>query len=243
MWSTVGAVSSAGAVHRLKTGPATVGGVLAIAGGKGGVGKTTTALGLALEVARDRKTLVVDADRDMPDLHVLAGVPGRPTVAALVDGDATGRSLASVAHPVPGRPTAAVLPSAPGVDRSTMRRALRRIAHADAAVVVDCPAGAGPDVADPLRLADGCVVVSRPTPAGLRDGAKTAALSRAVDTPVVGCLLVGDCHTPRVERLFDAPVVAVPAVDDPLSDPAVARARRGLFEATNGTAVDAAIGR
>ncbi len=227
--------------------------MLAIAGGKGGVGKTTTALGLALDLADDRRVLAVDADRDMPDLHVLAGVPGRPTAAALVGDDAdgderrrgpgtTGRSLAAVARPVPGRPGAAVLPSAPGVDRDTMRRALRRVAHVDAAVVVDCPAGAGPDVADPLRLAAGSVVVSRPTPAGLRDGAKTAALSRAVGTPVVGCLLVGDGPTGRVERLLDAPVAPAPAVEDPLSDPAVARARRALLAATDGTVVAVAEG-
>jgi len=218
--------------------------MLAIAGGKGGVGKTTTALGVGVELAADERVLVVDADRDMPDLHVLAGVSPRPTVAALVDdpdGDGPGTSdpLAAVAHPVPGRPSAAVLPSAPGVDRATARRALRRVAHADATVVVDCPAGAGPDVADPLRLAEGCLVVTRPTPAGLRDGAKTAALSRAVGTPVVGGVLVGEGPTRRVERLLDAPVVAVPTVDDPLAAPAVARGWRALLEATDATDIHA----
>jgi ATPases involved in chromosome partitioning len=206
--------------------------MLAIAGGKGGVGKTTTALGFALDfAAAGRPALAVDADRDMPDLHVLARVPGRPTVAALVEdtNDSAERSLTGVARPVPDRPAAAVLPAAPGVDRATMRRVLRRVSPTDTTVVVDCPAGAGPDVADPLRLADGCVVVARPTPAGVRDGAKTAALSRAVDTPVVGCLLVGQGPTRRVERLLDAPVVAAPVTADPLSAPRVTRARRALL--------------
>ncbi|ESP89504.1 nucleotide-binding protein, partial [Candidatus Halobonum tyrrellensis] len=46
--------------------------MLAVTGGKGGTGKTTTTLGLAR--ALDGRTLAVDADWDLPDLHALAGV-------------------------------------------------------------------------------------------------------------------------------------------------------------------------
>jgi len=223
--------------------------MLAVAGGKGGVGKTTTALGLAYAVAdRGERALAVDADRDMPDLHAAAGVDPRPTVAALVDADGTtatdaGRDLRTVAQPALDEPGVGVLPAAPGIARATMRRALRRLSCAAPAVVVDCPAGAGPDVADPLRLADGCVVVARRTPAGVRDAAKTAALSRAVDTPVVGGLVVGgrrgrptdDPPSAPVRRslgrLFDAPTVTAPAVERPLFDRRVVRAHGRLLDA------------
>ncbi len=210
--------------------------MLAVAGGKGGVGKTTTALGLALDLGeRYGRCLVADADRDAPDLHVLAGVANRPTVAALVGDapddspDAAERSVAAVARPVPESGTA-VLPAAPGVDRGSLRRALRRLACLDRPVVVDCPAGAGPDATDPLRLADECVVVTRTTRAGLRDAAKTAAMARAVGTPVVGAVCSRAASVPDgVGRLFDAPAVAVPRVSDPLRDAAVVRARRRLL--------------
>jgi septum site-determining protein MinD len=219
--------------------------MLAIAGGKGGVGKSTTALGLALELAARRgEAVVVDADRDMPDLHALAGLPNEPTVAALVgagpgDDPATGeRPLSAVTQRVPGS-EAELLASAPGVGRRANRRALRRLSCVDRPVVVDCPAGAGTDVADPLGLAAGCVVVTRATPAGLRDGAKTAELARALGTPVRGAVLSFADRVPDgVDRLFEAPTVAVPSVDRPLGAPRARRARRRLLDRLRWPAAD-----
>ncbi|RDZ49114.1 CDP-4-dehydro-6-deoxy-D-gulose 4-reductase, partial [Haloferax sp. Atlit-10N] len=44
--------------------------MLAIAGGKGGCGKTTIALGVGQALGTPtRPALVVDTDRDMPNLH------------------------------------------------------------------------------------------------------------------------------------------------------------------------------
>jgi septum site-determining protein MinD len=71
--------------------------MLVIAGGKGGCGKTTTALGLAAVLAeRGAPAVVADADRDMPDLHALAGVrrPGGRRGQARARRSAGGRGRA-----------------------------------------------------------------------------------------------------------------------------------------------------
>ena len=46
---------------------------IAVSGGKGGTGKTFIATGLAVADARQRKTLLVDADVECPNSHVLLG--------------------------------------------------------------------------------------------------------------------------------------------------------------------------
>jgi len=46
---------------------------IAVSGGKGGTGKTFMATGLAIAGARRRKTLLVDADVECPNSHVLLG--------------------------------------------------------------------------------------------------------------------------------------------------------------------------
>lgn len=187
--------------------------MLAIAGGKGGCGKTTTTLGLAAAI--DGETRVVDADRDMPNLHALAGVPRRPD-------DSTPHR-----HPEYDRVSVSPAPAGgDGCDDPTAR--LRRIrAEADGTVLVDCPAGAGPDAAAPLRVCDGALVVSSLCAPSLRDAAKTASMARTLGTPVVGAVLTRARVAPSgVSDLFDCPVVGrVPESSPPvLEDAAVRRA-------------------
>jgi len=47
---------------------------IAIAGGKGGVGKSMVATSLAVEFARDSKTILVDADAECPNDHLLLSI-------------------------------------------------------------------------------------------------------------------------------------------------------------------------
>ena len=199
--------------------------MLAVAGGKGGCGKTTTALGLALAAARrGEPSLVVDADVEMPDLHLVAGVDREPHLGSGLP--------EAVAQPVPGWPEARVLPAPPLGTDVNLERALDRCRFADGPfVLVDCPAGAGPDAARPLRVADLTLVVTTPTPASLENAAKTAAMSRAVGTPVAGAVLARTDRVPDgvsdlpdgLEDLLGAPVLGTtPPVANPLSSVQIA---------------------
>jgi septum site-determining protein MinD len=181
--------------------------MLAVAGGKGGCGKTTTTLGLGAALGRmGRETLAVDADRDMPDLHAVADVPPEPNLAALADG----RPVERVARPSPDLRGVEVVPAPPatGAD-APLSTALPRAADAAARVLLDCPAGAGPAAAAPLRHADRALVVTTPVQTCLRDAAKTAAMARALDADVAGAVLTRAERVPEgVERLLDCPVLA-----------------------------------
>lgn len=195
--------------------------MLAVAGGKGGCGKTTTALGLGR--ALDGETVVVDADRDMPNLHAMAGVEREPTAAAEIAPQRVDERLSVLPAPPPTTSDADVPNVLARVDRAT-----------DARVVVDCPGGAGPDAAAPLSSATAAVVVATPCAPALRDAAKTAAMARALGCRVAGVVLTRTSTVPAgVESLFDCPVLgSVPNVTGRvLTDDRVRRAYAAVASA------------
>jgi len=77
-----------------------------------------------------------------------------------------------------------------GIGGSTAGQVFDRLQRSPRPVLLDCPAGAGPDAAVPLRAADRSVVVSTPEPQSLRDATKTAAMARQLDAPPAAVVLV-----------------------------------------------------
>ncbi|WP_324661724.1 MinD/ParA family ATP-binding protein [Haloarcula sediminis] len=190
--------------------------MLAIAGGKGGCGKTTTAVGLARGLAAlGTRPLVVDADLDMPDLHHRTGVDRRPGIDdAVKRGDPRG-----VAQSATRFPAIDVLPCG-GADTATAAALFERLAddseRSGSPVLLDCPAGASPDAAAPLRAADRTVLVSTPRERSLRDAAKTAAMARELDAPPAAVVLVrSDGGVDPSELLGCEAVVHVPELSEP----------------------------
>ncbi|UWG48379.1 RecA-superfamily ATPase implicated in signal transduction, inactivated [Halanaeroarchaeum sp. HSR-CO] len=197
--------------------------MLAIAGGKGGVGKTTTALGVGVALAaRRRNPVVVDADRDTPNLHLVADVDDGG-IEALADGV----SIDDASTVSRGYEGIRIIGSYAG---GPVGRALRQLVT-DSPVVVDTPAGGSRDAILPLRLADHAIVVTTPDPASVEDARKTARIARRVDTEVVAWIVNRSSTVPETLRgsVGDVPVIPVPASPDPPTD-----ARRAYDDAVSG---------
>jgi septum site-determining protein MinD len=203
--------------------------MLAIAGGKGGCGKTTTAVGLARALARrERSPLVVGADPDVPDLRRLLGLRSEPSTDALPGG-----ALDRVVH----RP--AELPGVAAVPAGRADRLGATLCHARAwpgPVLVDCPPGCDGRAAVPLRVCDRAVVVTTDRPQSVEDARKTTDLLRRITASASGTVVRHTEHSRAAKPALGGlpPVLTrVPEVSSPLADPraraAYARLAGGLY--------------
>jgi septum site-determining protein MinD len=178
--------------------------ILAVTGGKGGVGKSTVAynLGDALEA------VVVDGDLGMADLPTGDG----PDLHDVLAGRVEPTAAVDTSGPVALLPCGRSLVGTRGSDPRRLVEALGTVRQAHGRVVVDCPAGMGSDVGLALLAAEAAVLVSTPDDAALADALRARALARELDAGLAAVALnrTTDADTGRVRRAFGAPVVAVP---------------------------------
>jgi flagellar biosynthesis protein FlhG len=141
--------------------------LVAVGGGKGGVGKSMVAAHLAIVLGRlGYRTTLVDADLGAPNLHTLLGLarPG-PGLAGFLDHDVATLAEAAVS---PGVPNVSLVsgtarPGDANLNHGQKLRLLRAIATLPAEVVViDVGAGSAYNTLDFVVIADVKLVVATP---------------------------------------------------------------------------------
>lgn len=184
--------------------------VIAVTSGKGGVGKTTFAVNLALLLAeRPAKVLLVDGDLGLANVDVMLGMePGKhighllleqcapeevaangPCGIKVISGGSGLRELADAGH----------------ADRLALMRKLREYSRNFDYVVIDTSPGIGMEVVDFLREADDILLLTTSEPTSLRDAyAAFKTISQEMPDkeiiPVVNCA-TGDQARQAMEAL------------------------------------------
>ena len=167
-----------------------IGAIIAVASGKGGVGKSTIAVNLALALAANGSRVgILDADIYGPSLPRMVGLGGRPeTTDGKILEPMRAYGVACMSMGLLIEEDTPMIWRGPMV-QGALEQMLRDVAWGELDVlVVDMPPGTGDaqlTLAERVPLA-GAIIVSTPQDIALLDARKGLNMFRRVDVPVLG---------------------------------------------------------
>lgn len=184
--------------------------ILAVASGKGGVGKTNLAANMAVELSsRGHRVLLFDADLGLANVDVLFGLTPRRNIQDVLRKTEGLREII-----VQGPEGVSIIPASSGVTELAdlpaehgrrLARELTELASEYDLLIVDAPAGIGGNVLRFCTMADQLVLVTTPEPTSVTDAYALVKVLRRQQAELPIRLVVNMVgHTDEGERVARA---------------------------------------
>lgn len=195
--------------------------IIGLISGKGGVGKSTTAINLASALVElGKSSVVVDANLDTPNVGVLLGSPvvdfhlhhvlkGRKGIEGAVYLHDSGLEFV---------PAGLGVLEMKGLNYDKLGKELKKLSHDY--VFVDGPAGLGSDVKELVKSCDEFIIVCNAEMAAITDAMKAAKFVEKAKKRVIGVVVTRikkddlDVGLSSIENLLDHPVIGLIPEDD-----------------------------
>ena len=148
--------------------------VITIASGKGGVGKTSISVNLAVALANeDKKVTILDADLGLANIDVMLGLHSEKNLSHVMDGEADLEEII-----IDGPKGIKIIPASSGIknmaemtpaQHAGLVGAFSELSHDIDILIVDTAAGISDSVTSFSRAAQEVIVVVRDEPASITD--------------------------------------------------------------------------
>jgi len=191
---------------------------IAIASGKGGVGKTMVSANLGVALAQYGKDVVIlDADIEMANLELYLGIEGMDTTLHnVLAGEAVVKdAVYTTQYGVKIIPAGVSLDGLRKADPDRLESVLEEILENVEILLIDSPAGLGRSVVTALAASQELLLVANPEITSMSDALKTKIVAKKLGTHILGVILnragydSTDLTTKEVEVILEARVLAL----------------------------------
>src|SRR3990167_4214633 len=196
---------------------------IVVTSGKGGVGKTTTAINLAIAMnSFDEDVTLVDANLTTPNVGLHLGAPVVPVTlnhvlsgkADLIDSIYEHESGTKI---IPASLSIKELKQLNERDLVTIAKDLRKISDT---VIFDCAAGLGNEALTTISIADDVIIVTNPEMPAVTDALKTAKIAEELGKNVLGVIVTrtngskSEMSLKSIKEMLEIPILGVIPEDD-----------------------------
>jgi len=197
--------------------------IIVITSGKGGVGKTTTAVNLGAAMNHFGKdVLVVDANLTTPNVGIHLGSPEVPiNLNHILNGKAD--VFEGIYEHESGMkiiPSSLSIKELKKLKPEKLEKFKKDFKKASDIIIVDCAAGLGNEAISAIKIADELIIVSNPEMAAITDALKTVKLAEEFNKPITGVIMTRvkkdniEMNPTTVKEMLEIPVLGMIPEDD-----------------------------
>jgi len=189
---------------------------IVISSGKGGTGKTTIALNLAIALAkRNQRVILVDADIAMANLAIFLGMETCPiTLHDVLNGEAKIRdALYDAQGKIKFVPSGLSIETYTTVKTDRLATILADLSPYGDIMIVDSPPGMSKDVSAALEAVNEIILVMTPEPSSLADALKIKIIADKMKKKFLGVIInmvhgtKEEISKSEVETVLEMPVI------------------------------------
>jgi septum site-determining protein MinD len=201
--------------------------VYAILSGKGGVGKTTTAINLGTSLnSLGKNTLILDGNLTTPNIGIHLGAPIVPiTLNHVLNGQA--KIEDAIYEHESGTKIMPASLSLKESDRINYKRLIeisRRLKKIADYILIDCAAGLGEEAKSSMTAADEIIIVTNPEMPAVTDALKAIKLAEEMEKPVIGVIITRfqgkgiEMSISNIKDMLEVPILGIIPEDDAIKE-------------------------
>jgi len=189
---------------------------VSIVSGKGGVGKTTTAINLGAALSLfGKEIIVVDGNTATPNIGLQLGVSkSQFSIHDALKGEKTLRdAICTHSSGLKFIPGSISLEKAKEVDTQLLHKVILDLYGLADIILIDAAAGIGKEAVSAIKSSDDVIIVTNPEIPAITDALKIAKVAKENGATIYGVIVTKisektDISSENISALLDAPVIA-----------------------------------